>query len=94
MKTEFTAKAGTQTRNNQTQIVATLGPATNTYEKIKALYEGGVDTFRLNFSHGTHEDHAKLFKIIEDLVLWENITNEVALKPAREAIRQSWRELV
>ncbi len=35
---------------------------------------------------------AKLFKIIEDLVLWENTTNEDVLKPAREAIRQSWRE--
>jgi putative DNA methylase len=35
---------------------------------------------------------AKLFKIIEDLVVWENTTNEMVLKPAREAIRQSWRE--
>ncbi len=35
---------------------------------------------------------AKLFKIIEDLVLWENTTNEEVLKVAREAIRQSWRE--
>ena len=35
---------------------------------------------------------ARLFKIIEDLVLWENTTNEAVLKPAREAIRQSWRE--
>ncbi len=35
---------------------------------------------------------AKLFKIIEDLVLYENTTNESVLRPAREAIRQSWRE--
>lgn len=35
----------------------------------------------------------KLFKIIEDLVLWENTTDESVLKPAREAIRQSWREI-
>src|ERR1700685_4673480 len=35
---------------------------------------------------------AKLFTIIEDLVKWENTTNETVLKPAREAIRQSWRE--
>jgi putative DNA methylase len=34
----------------------------------------------------------KLFRIIEDLVLWENTTNEAVLEPAREAIRQSWRE--
>lgn len=36
---------------------------------------------------------AKLFKIIEDLVLWENTINEIVLKPAREAIRQSWRDI-
>jgi putative DNA methylase len=35
---------------------------------------------------------ARLFKIIEDLVPWENTTNEAVLEPAREAIRQSWRE--
>ncbi len=35
---------------------------------------------------------AKLFTIIEDLVKWENTTNEAVIKPAREAIRQSWRE--
>ena len=38
------------------------------------------------------EGPRELFKIIEDLVLWENTTNETVLKPAREAIRQSWRE--
>jgi len=36
---------------------------------------------------------AKLFTIIEDLVKWENTTNEAVLKVAREAIRQSWREM-
>src|SRR3954447_13755294 len=35
---------------------------------------------------------ARLFAIIEELVKWENTTNEEFLKPAREAIRQSWRE--
>jgi len=35
----------------------------------------------------------RLFKIIEDLVLWENTTNEVVLEPAREEIRKSWREV-
>lgn len=67
MKSEFKAKATKQTRHNQTQIVATLGPASNTYDKIKALWEAGVDTFRLNFSHGSHEDHGKLFDIIRQL---------------------------
>lgn len=67
MKTDFTAKATKQSRANTTQIVATLGPASNTYDTIKKLWEAGVDTFRLNFSHGSHEDHGKLFDIIRKL---------------------------
>lgn len=46
----------------RTRIVATLGPATNTPEKIRALIEAGVDVFRLNFSHGTHESHGELIQ--------------------------------
>ncbi|WP_337845865.1 pyruvate kinase [Thermus sp.] len=41
----------------RTKIVATLGPATSTGEAIRALAEAGADVFRLNFSHGTPEDH-------------------------------------
>jgi pyruvate kinase len=40
-----------------TKIVATLGPATSDVDMIRQLYEAGADVFRLNFSHGTHEDH-------------------------------------
>jgi len=54
-------------RNRQTKILATLGPASNTKEQIRALFESGVDIFRLNFSHGQHEDHAALFKIIREI---------------------------
>ncbi len=43
----------------QTKIVATLGPATDSREMIRALIEAGVDVFRLNFSHGTLEQHAR-----------------------------------
>lgn len=60
-------KAGKQQRNCQTQIIATLGPASSTYETIRALYEAGVDCFRLNFSHGTHADHRKNVEIIRQL---------------------------
>ena len=50
-----------------TKILATLGPASNTEDKIRELYEAGVNVFRLNFSHGKHEDHAKVVKIIRAL---------------------------
>ena len=45
-------------KKRRTKIVATLGPATNTSEKIDQLVAAGVDVFRLNMSHGSHEDHA------------------------------------
>ena len=40
-----------------TKIVSTIGPASSSLEMIRKLFVAGVDTFRLNFSHGTHEDH-------------------------------------
>ena len=46
-------------RHRRTKIVATLGPASDTAETIRILFETGADVFRLNFSHGTHEQHAE-----------------------------------
>jgi pyruvate kinase len=43
-------------RLRNVKIVATLGPASSTYEVIRALHEAGADVFRLNMSHGTHDD--------------------------------------
>lgn len=48
----------------RTKIVATLGPASSSYEQIKSLVEAGVNVCRLNFSHGVHED---LIKAIENI---------------------------
>ncbi len=42
----------------RTKIVATIGPATESPEVLRQLIEAGATTFRLNFSHGDHEDHA------------------------------------
>ena len=41
----------------KTKIVATVGPASQTTEMLLQLAQAGVNVFRLNFSHGTHEDH-------------------------------------
>jgi len=53
--------------STRTRIVATLGPATSSPEKIRALIEAGVDVFRLNFSHGTHEEHGRRIRAIRGL---------------------------
>ncbi|MEM9884248.1 MAG: pyruvate kinase [Bacteroidota bacterium] len=46
--------------HQRTKIVATIGPASSSYEMLLKLVQAGVDVFRLNFSHGTHEDHKKV----------------------------------
>ena len=52
---------------SKTKIVATLGPASKTREAIEALLLKGVEVFRLNFSHGTHEDHEQSIRFIREL---------------------------
>ncbi|MGR9448166.1 pyruvate kinase [Rhizobium leguminosarum] len=54
-------------RNRRAKIVATVGPASASPDMLKSLFEAGVDTFRLNFSHGSHEDHAAVFRSIRAL---------------------------
>jgi len=51
----------------RTKILATLGPASSSEEVIDQLLTSGVDAFRLNFSHGKHEEHAKLVRTIRDV---------------------------
>ena len=50
-----------------TKIVATLGPSSSSPEMIEKLFYAGVDVFRLNFSHGSHEDHRNRFQAIRNL---------------------------
>ncbi|WP_293577725.1 pyruvate kinase [Phaeobacter sp.] len=51
-------------RTRNVKIVATLGPASETYETIRALHEAGADVFRLNMSHGSHDEIAEKHRII------------------------------
>jgi pyruvate kinase len=48
------------------KIVCTLGPATATPERIRALVDAGMDVARLNFSHGSHSDHERVFGYVRD----------------------------
>jgi pyruvate kinase len=59
---------------NKTKIVATVGPASNNKEMLKALVKEGVDVFRLNFSHGTHADHQKVIDAVKEINKEENCT--------------------
>ncbi len=60
-------KANSVRRSRSTKIVATLGPGTSTPDQIRALFEAGVDVFRLNFSHGTQQDHGTRLEILRAL---------------------------
>ena len=51
-------------RQRSAKIVATLGPASASPARLRALFDAGVDVFRCNFSHGTHDDHRALFSNI------------------------------
>jgi pyruvate kinase len=51
----------------RTKIVATIGPATESKEVLRQLIEAGATTFRLNFSHGDHEDHAERIATIREV---------------------------
>jgi pyruvate kinase len=51
-------------RERKAKIVATLGPASNEYATIKALFEAGADVFRFNFSHGSQADHKARHDIV------------------------------
>lgn len=54
-------------RQRRAKIVATVGPASASPDMLRRLFMAGVDTFRLNFSHGTHDDHAKVHAAIRAL---------------------------
>src|SRR5277367_4425217 len=48
------------------KIVCTIGPATRTPRMLRELLRAGMDVARLNFSHGTHEEHAKTFAMLRE----------------------------
>jgi pyruvate kinase len=61
----------------RTKIVATIGPASGTKEKIRALVDAGMDGARLNFSHGTREQHAEWARLVREVQ--EDVRRPLAL---------------
>ena len=59
--------AGHEHAIHRTKIVATVGPACDTYEKLLELVKAGVNVFRLNFSHGSHEDKKRIIDHIRKI---------------------------
>jgi len=64
-------QAGLEHTFHHTKIVATVGPACDTYEKLLELVKAGVNVFRLNFSHGAHEDKLAIINYIRRINLEE-----------------------
>jgi pyruvate kinase len=60
-------QAGIDHITHRTKIVATVGPACDTYDKLLALVKAGVNVFRLNFSHGSHEDKSQIIEHIRNI---------------------------
>ena len=48
------------------KIVCTLGPATNSERRIRELVYAGMDVARLNMSHGSHDDHAEVYRLVRE----------------------------
>ncbi len=60
-------QAGIEHTFHRTKIVATVGPACDTYDKLLQLVKAGVNVFRLNFSHGDHADKAQIIEHIRNI---------------------------
>jgi pyruvate kinase len=54
-------------RARNAKILATLGPASSDHATIRALFDAGVDVFRFNFSHGTHQDHQARYDLVRQI---------------------------
>ena len=51
-------------RKRNTKIIATLGPSSSSPSKIHSIVQAGADIFRLNFSHGSHDNHRKTVSLV------------------------------
>ena len=73
--------------SKKTKIIATLGPSVNDSDKLIKLVENGVNIFRLNFSHGTHEEQGERIKMIRNIAKNQNIYIPILLDTKGPEIR-------
>lgn len=71
----------------KTKVVCTIGPATNTYEKVKQLVGAGMNVMRINFSHGSFEQHKKVIDLSRRLEKEERIYVPIMLDTKGPEIR-------
>ena len=64
-------------RQHVTKIVATIGPASSTPEMLEAMIQAGVSVVRLNFSHGTAQDHIERARMVREAA--QKVGREVAI---------------
>ena len=64
-------------RENTVKIVSTLGPASSSKQMLRKLIDAGVDVFRLNFSHGTHDEKRELVNRIRDVDEYVGILSDI-----------------
>lgn len=64
-------------RENTVKIVSTIGPASSSKQMLKKLSDAGVDIFRLNFSHGTHDEKRELVKKIREIDNYVGILTDI-----------------
>ena len=67
LHTDMDRQAAIEHTIKRTKIVATVGPACDTYDKLLELVKSGVNVFRLNFSHGTHEGKARIIGYLRQM---------------------------
>ncbi len=71
LHTQMDKEAGIAHSQKRTKIVATVGPACDSYEGLLELVKAGVNVFRLNFSHGSHEDKKEVIEKIRKIIKTE-----------------------
>ena len=73
--------------SKKTKIVCTIGPASDTYERCVELFKAGMNVMRINFSHGSYEEHLKKIEIAQRMYKENNMIVPIMLDTKGPEIR-------